>query len=113
MVFTPKHGSWLNLVEGFFSKMARSVLRGIRVASKDELKARILAYLDDRNREPIIHTWTYKLDRAAGWESFHGNAVLGSNAASLSARRAISLRGLLARHLRVAVDRGLEPEILT
>ena len=23
-VFTPKHGSWLNLVEGFFSKMARS-----------------------------------------------------------------------------------------
>ena len=54
-VFTPKHGSWLNLVEGFFSKMARSVLRHIRVASKDELKARILAYFDD-------HTWTYKLD---------------------------------------------------
>jgi transposase len=32
-VFTPKHGSWLNLVEGFFSKMARSILRRIRVAS--------------------------------------------------------------------------------
>jgi hypothetical protein len=32
--FTPKHGSWLNLVEGFFSKLARSVLRHIRVASK-------------------------------------------------------------------------------
>jgi transposase len=64
-VFTPKHGSWLNLVEGFFSKMARSVLRRIRVTSKDELKARILAYLDDLNREPVIHTWTYKLDAAA------------------------------------------------
>ena len=64
-VFTPKHGSWLNLVEGFFSKMARSVLRRIRVASKDELKARILAYLDDLNREPVIHTWTYKLDAVA------------------------------------------------
>ena len=37
-VFTPKHGSWLNLVEGFFSKMARSMLRHIRVASKAELK---------------------------------------------------------------------------
>jgi transposase len=61
-VFTPKHGSWLNLVEGFFSKMARSVLRRIRVASKNELKARILAYLDDLNREPVIHTWTYKID---------------------------------------------------
>jgi transposase len=39
--FTPKHGSWLNLVEGFFSKLARSVLRHIRVASKQELKDRI------------------------------------------------------------------------
>jgi transposase len=64
-VFTPKHGSWLNLVEGFFSKMARSVLRCIRVASKDELKARILAYLDDLNRDPVTHTWTYKIDAAA------------------------------------------------
>jgi hypothetical protein len=42
-----KHGSWLNLVEGFFSKMARSVLRHIRVASKAELKTRIIAYLDE------------------------------------------------------------------
>jgi transposase len=25
--FTPTHGSWLNLIEGFFSKLARSVLR--------------------------------------------------------------------------------------
>ena len=65
LVFTPKHGSWLNLVEGFFSKMARSVLRSIRVASKGELKARILAYLDDLNQEPVVHTWTYKLDTAA------------------------------------------------
>jgi len=64
-VFTPKHGSWLNLVEGFFSKMARSMLRHIRVASKEELKARILAYLDDLNREPVIHTWTYKIDAVA------------------------------------------------
>ena len=64
-VFTPKHGSWLNLVEGFFSKMARSMLRGIRVASKNELKERILAYLDDLNRDPVIHSWTYKLDAVA------------------------------------------------
>src|SRR6516165_1365940 len=32
--FTPKHGSWLNLIEGFFSKFTRSVLRHIRVTSK-------------------------------------------------------------------------------
>jgi len=65
LVFTPKHGSWLNLVEGFFSKMARSMLRHIRVASKGELKSRILAYLDDVNSEPVIHTWTYKIGEAA------------------------------------------------
>jgi transposase len=64
-VFTPTHASWLNLVEGFFSKMARSLLRHIRVASKAELKARILAYLDDINAEPVIHTWTYKIGATA------------------------------------------------
>src|SRR5947209_4081027 len=63
--FTPKHGSWLNLVEGFFSKLARSVLRHIRVASKQELKDRIMAAMDEFNRNPVVHTWSYKLDQAA------------------------------------------------
>ena len=62
-VFTPKHGSWL--VEGFFSKLARSVLRHIRVTSKQELKDRILAAIDDLNRDPVVHTWSYKLNEAA------------------------------------------------
>ena len=57
--------SEFTLVEGFFSKMARSVLRHIRVASKAELKSRILAYLDGVNSEPVIHTWTYKIGEAA------------------------------------------------
>jgi transposase len=63
--FTPKHGSWLNLIEGFFSKFARSVLRHIRVTSKHELKERIMAGIDDVNRYPVIHTWSYKLAEAA------------------------------------------------
>jgi transposase len=63
--FTPKHGSWLNLIEGFFSKFARSVLRHIRVASKQELKERIAAGIEDINRHPVIHTWSYKLAEAA------------------------------------------------
>ncbi|XKM37798.1 IS630 family transposase (plasmid) [Rhizobium ruizarguesonis] len=62
--FTPKHGSWLNLIEGFFSKFARSVLRHIRVSSKHELKERIMAGIDDVNRHPVIHTWSYKLAEA-------------------------------------------------
>ena len=63
--FTPKHGSWLNLVEGFFSKFARSVLRHIRVSSKQELKERIMTGIKDINRHPVIHTWSYKLAEAA------------------------------------------------
>jgi len=63
--FTPKHGSWLNLVEGFFSKLARAVLRHIRVTSKQQLKDRIMAAMDEFNRHPVVHTWSYKLDQAA------------------------------------------------
>jgi transposase len=63
--FTPKHGSWLNLIEGFFSKLARSLLRHIRVTSKQELKERIMAGIDEINRHPVVHTWSYMLDKAA------------------------------------------------
>jgi len=63
--FTPTHGSWLNLIEDFFSKLARSVLRQIRVTSKHELKQRLMAFIEDLNREPIPHTWSYKISQAA------------------------------------------------
>jgi len=65
LTFTPKHGSWLNLIEVFFSKLARSVLRHIRVASKQELKDRIMAAMADINQHPVVHSWSYKLDKAA------------------------------------------------
>jgi len=61
-VFTPKHGSWLNIVETLFSKMARSMLRGIRVASKQELIDRIHLYFDQLNEDPLIFRWKYKMD---------------------------------------------------
>jgi len=56
-VHTPKHGSWLNLIEMAFSKMARSFLRHIRVSSKDELKERILKGIDEMNEYPVIFKW--------------------------------------------------------
>jgi transposase len=61
-VFTPKHGSWLNIVETMFSKMARSMLRGIRVASKQELVDRIHLYFDQINADPVVFRWKYKMD---------------------------------------------------
>lgn len=61
-VFTPKHGSWLNIIESFFGKMSRAMLRGIRVSSKKELVDRIYAYIDEVNEDPVVYRWTYKMD---------------------------------------------------
>lgn len=61
-VFTPKHGSWLNIIESFFGKMSRAMLRGIRVSSKEELMQRIYAYIDEVNADPVVYRWTYKMD---------------------------------------------------
>ena len=61
-VFTPKHGSWLNMIEGFFSKMTRQMLRGIRVKTKDELVSRIYQYFAEVNEEPVVFHWKYNLD---------------------------------------------------
>ena len=61
-VFTPKHASWLNLIECFFSKMTKQMLKGIRVKSKEELADRIYQYFDEVNAEPVVFHWTYKLD---------------------------------------------------
>ncbi len=56
-VHTPKHGSWLNLVETLFGKMARTFLKHIRVHSKDELKQRILLGIKEMNDSPVVFRW--------------------------------------------------------
>ena len=61
-VFTPKHGSWLNMIEGFFGKMTKQMLRGMRVKSKEELADRIYLYFDEINAEPVVFHWKYNLD---------------------------------------------------
>lgn len=65
LVFTPKHGSWLNLIESFFGKLARTLLRGIRVADKQELRRRIELFFDELNADPVTFRWRYKLDELA------------------------------------------------
>lgn len=61
-VFTPKHASWLNLVEGFFSKMTKQMLRAIRVNSKQELEERIYRYFDEINEDPVVYHWGWNLE---------------------------------------------------
>ena len=64
-VFTPTHGSWLNLVETLLSKMTRSMLRGIRVVSKQELIDRIHQFFEELNADPVVFRWRYKMDEVS------------------------------------------------
>lgn len=56
--FTPKHTSWLNMIGGFFSKMAKQMLKGIRVTSKEELSERIYRYFNEINADSVVYHWT-------------------------------------------------------
>ena len=70
-VFTPTHASWLNLIEMFFAKLAKQCLRGIRVATVDELEARILQYIAWLNEDPVPFRWQWTIksaEKATGGE---------------------------------------------
>jgi transposase len=59
--FTPKHCSWLNQIEIWFSILVRKLLRRSSFTSKAQLKTRILEFIDYFNRtmaKPF--KWTYK-----------------------------------------------------
>ena len=61
-IFTPTHGSWLNMIEMFFSKIARGFLKHIGVDSIDELKQRIYQGIEEINQEPVVFKWRYKME---------------------------------------------------
>jgi DDE superfamily endonuclease len=59
-VYTPKHTSWLNQVELWFSILVRKLLRRSSFTSVEDLRARVLAFIDYFNRtmaKPI--RWLY------------------------------------------------------
>ena len=51
------------MIESFFSKMTKQMLKGMRVKSKEELERRIYLYFEEVNREPVVYHWTYKMDQ--------------------------------------------------
>ena len=62
-VYTPKHTSWLNQIEMWFGILVRKLLRRSSFGSVEDLKARILAFLDYFNRtmaKPI--RWIYSIE---------------------------------------------------
>lgn len=59
--YTPKHSSWLNQIEIWFSILLRKLLKRASFESKHNLKSRILDFIDYFNRtmaKPF--KWTYK-----------------------------------------------------
>jgi transposase len=78
-VFTPTHGSWLNMIEGFFSKLTRQMLKGIRVTSKEELADRIYKYFDEINEDPVVFRCKYKMNEISPEECVNLNSPVNSN----------------------------------
>ena len=74
--FTPTHSSWLNLIESFFSKLARQALRGLRVTSKQELVEHIMRWIDQVNAEPVPYRWKWNTDDI--WSAFTKNRELAN-----------------------------------
>jgi len=60
-VYTPKHSSWLNQIEIWFSILVRRLLSRLSCLSVQELRTRILAFIAYYNRTSngAFH-WTYK-----------------------------------------------------
>ena len=82
-VFTPTHGSWLNLVEGFFSKLTRQCLKEIRVNAKDEPEKRIYKYFEEINEEPVVYHWKYKLSEIDPTEEVKPETLLPKSRVNL------------------------------
>ncbi len=58
-VYTPKHSSWLNQIEIWFSILIRRLLKRASFTSVEDLRLRILAFIDFFNRTARPFKWTY------------------------------------------------------
>lgn len=63
-VYTPKHGSWLNVAECELSAMTRQCLSGRRIGELDELNDEIAAWSDHTNENQRGVDWQFQIDEA-------------------------------------------------
>lgn len=57
--YTPKHASWVNQVELFFSILQRKVIRHGNFSSRDDLVSKIIRFIINRNETARPFAWTY------------------------------------------------------
>jgi transposase len=62
-VYTPKHGSWLNVAELEFAALRRQCL-GRRIGTMAELRAEVEAWQDERNERAVEINWQFTTDDA-------------------------------------------------
>ena len=59
VTYTPKHASWLNMIEQWFGVLTRRLLRRGDFASRDDLETKITAFTIRHNRP---YKWSYDAD---------------------------------------------------
>lgn len=62
-VFTPKHGSWLNMAETEFSALSRQCMDR-RIGSIEALRAEVGPWTERRNKDAIRINWTFTVNDA-------------------------------------------------
>lgn len=61
--YTPRHGSWLNMVEIEFSALARQCLNR-RIATIQELEQQLLPWIEERNEKQVKIHWSFTVKEA-------------------------------------------------
>jgi transposase len=61
--YTPKHGSWLNMVEIEFSALARQCLNK-RIGTMEQMKQQIQPWVMERNKKQIKIHWSFTVPQA-------------------------------------------------
>jgi len=77
-VYTPKHGSWLNMAEIEFSALSRQCLDE-RIASIDQMKQTVQAWTDNRNLHEVKIHWSFTVDKAREKMASHYSKVNDKN----------------------------------
>jgi DDE superfamily endonuclease len=62
-VYTPKHGSWLNMAEIEFSALCRQCLDA-RIASLEEMEQTVSKWTERRNQDKVKIHWSFTVDKA-------------------------------------------------
>ncbi len=76
--YTPKCGSWLNMIEIEFSAVARDCLNR-RIPTEEQLKQEVLKCIQQRADKKILIHWQFSLEKARTKLNSHYERVLQSN----------------------------------